>query len=72
MLNREEDQGQQAIQSIKKEAGEAAKIEWLRCDLGNLKEVREVFTGIREREKRLDLVSWNQRLCHVITIMVWI
>ncbi|KAH8602797.1 hypothetical protein B0O99DRAFT_647640 [Bisporella sp. PMI_857] len=25
------------------------------CDLGSLKEVKEVFTGLRDREKRLDL-----------------
>jgi len=56
MINRKEEQGQDAIDKIKKEAGPDAKIEWIPCDLGSLKEVKEVFTGIREREKRLDLV----------------
>ncbi len=56
MVNRKEEQGQEAIDQIKKEAGEDAQIEWLPCDLGNLKQVREVFTGICEREQRLDLV----------------
>jgi enoyl-[acyl-carrier-protein] reductase (NADH) len=56
MVNRKEDQGQEAIQKIKEEAGEDAKIEWLGCDMGNLKEVKDVFSGIREREERLDLV----------------
>jgi hypothetical protein len=56
MVNRKEEQGQDAIKKIKEEAGEKAQIEWLGCDMGNLKEVKEVFTGIREREERLDLV----------------
>jgi NAD(P)-dependent dehydrogenase (short-subunit alcohol dehydrogenase family) len=56
MINRKEEQGQEAIDKIKKEVGDDAKIEWVPCDLGNLKEVKEVFTGIREREERLDLV----------------
>lgn len=56
MINRKEEQGQDSIDKIKKEAGEDAKIEWLPCDMGNLKQVREVCTGIREREDRLDLL----------------
>ncbi|RAH77891.1 short-chain dehydrogenase [Aspergillus japonicus CBS 114.51] len=56
MVNRKEEQGQSAIESIKKEAGEGAQIEWVSCDMGNLKEVREVFEGIRQREERLDLL----------------
>jgi len=56
MINRKEEQGQEAIDKIKKEVGDDAKIEWVPCDLGNLKEVKEVFTGIREREERLDLL----------------
>lgn len=56
MVNRKEEQGQEAIKKIKEEAGENAQIEWIGCDMGNLKQVKEVFTGIREREKRLDLV----------------
>jgi NAD(P)-dependent dehydrogenase (short-subunit alcohol dehydrogenase family) len=56
MVNRKEEQGEDAIKKIKEEAGEKAQIEWVGCDMGNLKEVKEVFTGIREREERLDLV----------------
>lgn len=56
MINRKEEQGNDAIAKIKEEVGEHAQIEWLPCDLGSLKEVKEVFSGIREREKRLDLV----------------
>ena len=62
MVNRKEEQGQEAIDKIKKEAGENAKIEWLPCDMGNLKEVRDVFTGVREREDRLDLVCLQSPL----------
>jgi short-subunit dehydrogenase len=57
MINRKEEQGQDAISTIKKEVGDDAKIEWLPCDLGSLKEVKKVFTDLREREERLDLVS---------------
>jgi NAD(P)-dependent dehydrogenase (short-subunit alcohol dehydrogenase family) len=56
MVNRKEDQGQDAIQKIKEEVGQDAKIEWIGCDMGNLKEVKEVMTGVREREERLDLL----------------
>lgn len=60
MINRKEEQSPEAIDKIEKEAGPEAKIEWIPCDLGSLKEVKEVFTGIREREKRLDLVRHLQ------------
>lgn len=56
MVNRKEDQGQAAVDQIKKEAGPDAKVEWMPCDMGNLKEIKEVFTKFREREDRLDLV----------------
>jgi NAD(P)-dependent dehydrogenase (short-subunit alcohol dehydrogenase family) len=56
MVNRKEDQGDVAIKRIKEECGQDAKIEWEGCDMGTLREVREVFTRIREREDRLDLV----------------
>ena len=57
MVNRKEEQGEEAIKKIKDECGQDAKIEWEGCDMGTLKEVKEVFTKIREREERLDLVS---------------
>jgi len=65
MLNRKEEQGSEAISKIKEEAGQDAQIEWLRCDFGNLNEVKEVFSGIREREKRLDLVRINHKLAKI-------
>jgi len=56
MINRKEEQGSEAIQKIKQEAGDDAEVEWIACDLGNLSEVKSVFGGIREREERLDLL----------------
>lgn len=56
MVNRKEEQGNEAIKKIKEEAGENAQVEWVGCDMGNLKQVKGVFTKIREQEKRLDLV----------------
>tara|TARA_R110002060_G_scaffold7990_6_gene12043 strand:+ start:96 stop:317 length:222 start_codon:yes stop_codon:yes gene_type:complete len=56
MINRKEDQGNAAISEIKKEVGEQAQIEWTPCDLGSLKEVKEVFSRIAKDEERLDLV----------------
>jgi NAD(P)-dependent dehydrogenase (short-subunit alcohol dehydrogenase family) len=56
MVNRKEDQGEDAIKKIKEEVGSDAQIEWEQCDLGNLKQTKEVFTRIRERESRLDLL----------------
>ena len=60
MINRKEDQGQEAIDAITAECekeGTKAQIEWERCDLGELKMVKEVMTGLREKLDRLDLVS---------------
>ncbi|KAI0388791.1 hypothetical protein F5Y17DRAFT_179585 [Xylariaceae sp. FL0594] len=56
MVNRKEEQGDEAIKQIKEEAGASAQVEWAGCDMGNLKEVKEVFTGLRERLDRLDLL----------------
>ena len=56
MINRKEEQGQESIEDIKKEKPDA-KVEWEGCDLGSLKEVKQVFTGLGERLDRCDLVS---------------
>ena len=56
MINRKEDQGQASIDEIRKEKPDAL-VEWEGCDLGTLKEVKQVFTGLRERLDRCDLVS---------------
>jgi NAD(P)-dependent dehydrogenase (short-subunit alcohol dehydrogenase family) len=60
MVNRKEEQGDEAIEKIEKEAkekGSEVKVEWVGCDLGDLKNVKEVFDGLRERLDRLDLVG---------------
>jgi NAD(P)-dependent dehydrogenase (short-subunit alcohol dehydrogenase family) len=57
MVNRKEDQGQDAIDKIKKEAGNDAKIEWVPCDMGNLAQIRDVASKFVKDEERLDLVS---------------
>lgn len=56
MVNRKSEQGDAAIDAIKKESGSDAKIEWVGCDVGSLKQVKEAFTKLRESEERLDLV----------------
>jgi NAD(P)-dependent dehydrogenase (short-subunit alcohol dehydrogenase family) len=56
MVNRKEEQGNEAVQKIKEEVGQDAKIEWTPCDLGNLNEVHDVFAKLREKEDRLDLL----------------
>jgi NAD(P)-dependent dehydrogenase (short-subunit alcohol dehydrogenase family) len=56
MVNRKEEQGQDAIKKIKDEVGQDAPIEWEECDMGNLNQIKEVFTKIRERESRIDLL----------------
>ncbi|KAK3374274.1 hypothetical protein B0T24DRAFT_667345 [Lasiosphaeria ovina] len=55
MVNRKEEQGDEAQQTIRAETPEA-NVEWVHCDLGNLSEVRSVFTGLRERLDRLDFL----------------
>jgi len=56
MTNRKEEQGAEAIRKIKEATDGAADIEWVPCDLGCLKEVQEVFTGLAKKESRLDLL----------------
>ena len=55
MTSRKEEQGKEAIETIKKETPDA-QLEWIMCDNGNLKQVQEVFGKIRDKEERLDLV----------------
>jgi NAD(P)-dependent dehydrogenase (short-subunit alcohol dehydrogenase family) len=54
MVNRKEEQGESAIEEIKAECSK--EVEWIGCDLGDVKMVKEVFSGIREKLDRLDLV----------------
>lgn len=55
MVNRKEEQGNDAIETIKKETPDA-DVEWKECDLGNLATVREVFSDLREKLDRLDFL----------------
>ncbi|KAF2462558.1 NAD(P)-binding protein [Lindgomyces ingoldianus] len=50
------DHGEEAIKKIREKCGQDAKIEWEGCDMGTLSEGKDVFTKIREREDRLDLL----------------
>jgi len=54
MVNRKEEQGNDAIADIKKDIGPDAQIEWKECDLGSLKMVKEVFGGFAKDLDRLD------------------
>lgn len=56
MVNRKEDQGKDAIAKIKEETP-GADVDWKECDLGNLKQVKEVFTNLRESLDRLDYLA---------------
>ena len=55
MINRKEEQGDEAIKQICEETP-GADVHWVGCDLGNLKEVQRTFTDLREKLDRLDLV----------------
>jgi FlaA1/EpsC-like NDP-sugar epimerase len=56
MINRKEEQGDEAIKQIKEETP-GADVDWVGCDLGSLKEVKQVFSDLRNKLDRLDLVS---------------
>jgi len=68
MVNRKEEQGTESIEDVKKEKADA-KIEWEGCDLGNLKEVKQVFEGIRQKLDRLDIVSTCHCIKHVSLVL---
>jgi NAD(P)-dependent dehydrogenase (short-subunit alcohol dehydrogenase family) len=53
MVNRKQEQGKSAIENIKNESP-GADIDWKECDLGNLSQVKSVFSGLRESLDRLD------------------
>lgn len=55
MINRKEEQGQEAIKTIKEETP-GADVDWKECDLGSLKQVKDVFTSLRESLDRLDFL----------------
>lgn len=59
MINRKEEQGNDAIEDITEEVqkeGGKGSVEWVGCDLGDMKQVKEVFSGLAKRLDRLDYV----------------
>jgi NAD(P)-dependent dehydrogenase (short-subunit alcohol dehydrogenase family) len=55
MVNRKEEQGNDAIAKIKEETP-SADVSWKECDLGSLATVRNTFTEIRDELDRLDFL----------------
>ncbi|KAK3986788.1 hypothetical protein QBC44DRAFT_352212 [Cladorrhinum sp. PSN332] len=55
MVNRKEEQGEDAKATITAESP-GAMIEWKECDLGNLRQVRDVFTELGKSLERLDFL----------------
>lgn len=55
MVNRKEEQGNDAIKKIHEESPEA-KVEWKECDMGHLAQVRDVFGHLRTSLDRLDFL----------------
>ncbi|KAH8745483.1 hypothetical protein F5883DRAFT_529543 [Diaporthe sp. PMI_573] len=55
MVNRKEEQGQEAISQIKDEYSDA-DIDWKECDMGNLSQVRSVFSDLRDSLGRLNFL----------------
>lgn len=55
MVNRKEEQGEDAKATITAESP-GASIDWKECDLGDLKQVREVFSSLRDSLDRLDFL----------------
>ncbi|KAI0134310.1 hypothetical protein BJ170DRAFT_575724 [Xylariales sp. AK1849] len=55
MINRKEEQGSDAIKTIKEETPDA-EVEWKECDLGSLAKVKQVFSSLRESLERLDFL----------------
>lgn len=55
MVNRKEEQGNEAISQIKAETPDA-KIDWKECDLGDLKHTQRVFSDLRNSLDRLDFL----------------
>jgi len=61
MVSRKDEHGSESIDQIKQETPNA-QVEFVSCDLGNLKQIKEVFGGLREKEDRLDLVGYRTSL----------
>lgn len=57
LLSRKAENGEAAVEAIKKETSGGADIKFVSIDLGNLKNVREVADEITDQESRIDIVS---------------
>lgn len=68
LVSRKAENGEAAVQKIKQETSGGADIEFIECDLGSCKNVREVADRIRENEKRLDIVR-PRRHPHLFTTL---
>lgn len=55
MVNRKEYQGADALSKIKEESSDA-EVDWKECDLGNLGQVKIVFTELRDTLDRLNFL----------------
>jgi NAD(P)-dependent dehydrogenase (short-subunit alcohol dehydrogenase family) len=53
MINRKEEQGQEALDQIRKETP-SADVAWKECDMGHLADIKEVFSKLRDSQDRLD------------------
>lgn len=63
VLSRKEEHGDEAVIKIKTLAAEDTEntvdvdVEFVQCDFGNMKKVKEVADNLREKEDRIDIVS---------------
>ncbi|KAL2020591.1 hypothetical protein VTK56DRAFT_8179 [Thermocarpiscus australiensis] len=55
MVNRKEEQGEEAKATVRAESP-GASVEWKECDMGSLKQVRDVFSQLRQSLDRLDFL----------------
>lgn len=58
LLSRKVENGDRAVAEIKKTVSDQADVHFVECDLGNLKNVKEVGDKIRGEEERLDIVRY--------------
>lgn len=56
LLSNKEEHADEAIEELK-EYGDISKVEWVKCDLANLKKTDEVARRILEKERALSAVS---------------
>lgn len=74
LLSRKGENGEEAAAKIQESVsqennGEKADLEFISCDLGNLRMVQEVADRIRNKEDRLDIVSFDRLRSRLLTIL---